>query len=405
MKKLVLLLGATIILYGCTDRTYKGYEPPEEEENTELVPVILSLGSPNYSVSTKGSGAIEGTDNDPVWRNAKVYIYSFLKGEDVDFSSPMQSVVSDNDIIIPHCLIDGSYDNPGSLLGKEANVVIESQSIKWTGTGSNSTVYFSTSKDPYDFYGYYIDDLTPANVQRTPNSISFEIEIDGSQDLMSSKAALTEEQETIINQMPEKDNILQSIYSSYTARRNIQPVLKFRHHLSRLKFQIFAGKEAANDVFVKKVRVESKVKGRFTVADKDISNIGIVFPEEYEKKILELKDAGGAPLMPDYNVRYKPEEASKTVFERTPVNLGESMLVAPSASYKFTIALEQAFGDERIPFITTDVLRLAEGATFEAGKEYIVRIAIYGVEEIKINVVPEGWQAGGNIDIDPDQFF
>lgn len=392
------LIFGTLLLTGlaaCSDNTYKGNEPPAVVENTDPMQVLLSVGNPNYNILTKGSGAIDGTEND-VWNDAKVYIYSFLKGSETDFS-----IKSTGDSSI--CLIDGSKDG-NTLHGKLAIVPAGENFIKWD---SDKPVYYPSLSGPFDFYGYYIDDLviTEANISRTADAIQLKnIKIDGTQDLMTAYAMIPEEDKPALEARlkEEYEVTLANAYNSFTARRDVQPKMLFKHHLARLKFEIYPGGEKSDSVYVKSISIETPTQATFTVVDKDKAKIGLDFTGS-PLEILYLKDAKGAPLGQDYHVNYLPEYKDIKVYDRTPVRVGESMLVAPAESYNFRMDMIQKFSDKDPRTDYTTKLLTIDKSRFEAGKQYTVRIAIYGIQEIKIEVEVAPWLPGGPVDVDPDQ--
>ena len=103
----------------------------------------------------------------------------------------------------------------------------------------------------FDFYGYHLDDALDGTTaatydaddrpfKKTADLWTVPFIIDGSQDLMSTKAALTAGDITKLGSATYKD-----FYSAKAARKKVQPVLSFNHLLSRFVFFVKAGRESA----------------------------------------------------------------------------------------------------------------------------------------------------------------
>jgi hypothetical protein len=43
------------------------------------------------------------------------------------------------------------------------------------------------------------------------------------------------------------------------------------------------------------------------------------------------------------------------------------------------------------------------GTMFEKGNEYVIQVAVYGIQEIAVKANLPGWNDGGKVTIDPDQ--
>ena len=179
-KKWIYILVSLGLLQSCADRAYRGDADMQMAIN-EPMPVMIVVGDPQNLLS-KGSGAID-SDTDS-WGGAPIYVYSFRK----DLYTAFSSLGSDQN---GECLVDASVEDPGNLAGKPARVSELDAYATWTGPVK--TIYYPANIQPYDFYAYYIDDMQipSESISRTQTSISFPVEIDGSQDLMSAKAALT----------------------------------------------------------------------------------------------------------------------------------------------------------------------------------------------------------------------
>lgn len=450
-KKWVSLLALLTMLSACSDDTYKGTEQKELDDDTTPVPVLLSLGSAT-AIETKGVGAIEelGGEKNP-FIGSKVFIYSFKQQQPGDANGYFESanmVGESENLKDPDCLI-----NDGDIgYGKEAVVNANSTgNIDWTS--APTTVFFPSSKDvAYDFFGYYLDDLKPldGSISRTQDAISFKVEIDGSQDLMSAKASFVDptsdskynkDYETPWNALSEteKQNVKKYAFGSYTARRGIQPILHFKHHLVRLNFDIYGGAPDSTVEITSLVIEKCPYVATFTVAAKDGGLMGLTFDEapmlDYalrdsitleEGKTWEETNHNLPQILTPFTIP-KGKGESDNPYNNLIGRLGAGLLLPKPLlevdavdesgksiyGYKCVITMRQIVSvnpDTNEPvykiFSTETLLNVKKDGMIEAFKEsyeYTVRIAVYGLKTVNVTVEPEGWQSGGSIDVDEDE--
>lgn len=101
------------------------------------------------------------------------------------------------------------------------------------------------------------------------------------------------------------------------------------------------------------------------------------------------------------------------------LNVGEAMFVKPGVTelkmeldLTMTVRAEnEVFGGVEDPYTSTELqehlvlpltIKTPAGMTFMRGKSYQINITVYGLEKVKIFVVPEAWQDGGDINIGGD---
>lgn len=100
----------------------------------------------------------------------------------------------------------------------------------------------------------------------------FDIEIDGTQDVMCGMAPkLTEvlDANEAFGKLTETEKSkIRNIgnYSTYAAHRNINPMVDLKHKLTRLKFKAYAGDQKACDIEIKYIKVKSKTRLKLTAA-------------------------------------------------------------------------------------------------------------------------------------------
>lgn len=382
-----------VFFFACTDKSYRGsYDTIMSPDESMLV--ILTVGNPD-NIIAKGSGAIENGDNE-VWNDASIYVYAFKRDLMTSFST---TSMQNNEF----CLVDGSRDEIGNLAGKKARVGMLDSYIVWDGV--EKAVYYHPGNYPYDFYGYYIDDMEipPGQISRTDDSVSFPLEIDGSTDIMSSKAELTEEQ-LYRKDFTDEDRftIINYAYSSYTARLDIVPVMYFKHLLTRLSFELYPGRAQACDVYVDSIKVFSKSKAVFTVAHKQSNKLGLDFSGDTGGKLLPLTEPDGTRLKLD---TYHPEfdgDYSVSIYDRTGVPVGGSVLAAPGEDYEMHIYLKET--REGADYFYENVKTLTNSQNlFQPGEHYVVRIGIYGLYDVQVDAELVPWTDGGSIVVGGDR--
>ena len=212
----------------------------------------IQLTVNNAKGTTRGTGTVGNTTaNTNQWDGQTINVLMLDKG--------YLDVAEDGN----HNPIYGSL-NAGEELTVEANgqaavildITADGQNANWTDRTVESR-YFPTS-GVFDFWGYRVDDAATGNniaglnvsgTQATGQA-TLDFTIDGSQDIMVAKA------EPTLNANNKIDGIYGGVaqevdpakaYSAYTARRNIQPEMTFKHLLSRFSFQV-KGASAADCV-------------------------------------------------------------------------------------------------------------------------------------------------------------
>ena len=394
-RNLILAILCSSVLLACTDKAWEGLTD-EQYDDLDMgvpVPVVITMGSLQNGY-TKGTGAVDAEDGKR-WKDVDVYVYAFKKDAE-SYSRP----ASDNN---QDTLVDASLDDPESALGRKAKYEGLDGYITWENARQDA--YYPLGKEPYDFFAYYLDDaeVDASSVTRSGTSVSFPVEIDGSRDLMTAHAEFSREQ--VAGRGFSEDEILlleQYSFSSWTARRNVNPVLQFKHHLTRLRFEIYPGLPGSNEVYVNEVRVKSKTSAQFTVASSDPSQMGLDFGISSTRSDLFLCEQDGSPLKQDtYHTQYEGDY-SIPIFERQGVQVGGTILVAPDTSYEIALTNYEA-KIEKVVHPLPFTISLAEG--FKPGHQYVVKMAIYEMMSVDITVDVEPWGTGGYIIIDQEDEY
>ena len=159
-------------------------------------------------------------------------------------------------------------------------------------TGRDSvTFYYPTlyQETGYNFFGYFFDGAG-RNCTRNEDHITYDIEIDGAQDIMLGYApplGTSEHKATLLQMMSGKKNpsddelyqlessdafkrIFNSVtgYSAYSSRRGVHPIIDLHHCLTRLKFAVVPAARTAVDVVIDSILVWSPYKATVKVASR-----------------------------------------------------------------------------------------------------------------------------------------
>lgn len=395
MKKyLFIAMAAAGLFSSCSSDDIVGNGNANE---SNLVPIRLGMGQ--IVTGTRGTGTVGGlTPETNVWQGQKVNVYMFNKGTmDLAEFKYIIDGTEYKELIYNNAEFECPDENGDSVVAKPTD-----HSIK----------YYPT-QGAYDFWGYRLDGAETAEPVSDEDSIYVNFMIDGSQDVMVAKAIPTEGE---ISKVGDENRI----YSAYAARRGVQPVLNFKHLLTRLTFEVQAAQEDATNpeapVVVDAINVKSKNEGKLVVAITGDKEQHIVWNEmaadEYPALFLKQRKA----KVGDENIASEDLEPLTPVsladikdWENEKLPIGEALLVAPGETeYELTIALHQEKksnleGEQKeINYTYTTKIVLPENATFEAGTSYKIIVKLYGLNEIQISTVLTQWTDGGEFVLTPE---
>lgn len=489
----ILTAAVTLLLTASCNVSYPDLdlpqgEPPtnDEDVNIDKTSILLYTSNPAYfsvvsdtrgSVGTRGTGAFEPMEtvayNRDKYLNAKFHIFAFRAyndaapngGQGVLTEEPSMSRFcyaedaseGNKDEYNTSCLLDGPEYKLGMPFKFEPDQFIGTMNVL-TKDYPEDIYYSSRYQDVgYNFFGYFTDDLDLSNYTREKDKISYDIEIDGYQDVLvgAAKTPLTEadfaeggiyEKAARLTE-EEKQKILNTPgnYSTFAAHRNVHPVVNMKHQLTMLKFFAYPGSSSAKDVVIKDISVMTLTKGTLTVASRNIDDCKLVFKPENEVDVLqkavklgeyqkETDESGEThnvygkikPGLRDegYQVKWKDEWAdnedqvkqdpskhvptTKEKMDEASVELGAGLLVAPQESYVVTLTylFPDAHGEmkeHKTEYKITPAKKEGEQTIFEKGLLYNVKIGVYGLEKIQISGSVDGWGKGEDIDIDQDK--
>lgn len=141
--------------------------------------------------------------------------------------------------------------------------------------------------------------------------------------------------------------------------------------------------------------------------------------EAMEKVVRETPPAASLANGKSTLVTFEPIALSTIANVGENLNVGEAMFIKPGVTelameldLTMTVRNEnEVFDGVEDPYTSTQLeehlvlpltIKTPGNMTFEAGKSYQINVTVYGLEKVKIFVVPEAWQDGGDINIGGD---
>ncbi len=309
MKKFFLFAAVAGMLASCSSESLTGSDPNIEPTQEERVPIEIGVATAQTKASTRGVGTVGGvTGGTNNWQGEKVNVFMFLEGSLTLATDGTNALYNNVALTTPNASTSGIayeyYDSDAT-----------------PGDDRVRYKYYPVTGN-FDFWGYFIDDasgaaaavpyadaaeynaakgtlLTDEEFAALPaenkiktaaveavsigeNEVTVPFRIDGSQDLMVAKAEPTTAQQDIIDDDAFGTDKTR-FYSAYAARRGVQPVMTFKHLLTRLTFSVLAGNDETRGftasgpalpadgaiytgVFVKSIKVRSLKAGEMIAA-------------------------------------------------------------------------------------------------------------------------------------------
>lgn len=221
--------------------------------------IRLNLATPG-AMTTRGTGTVGGVGTGTnVWAGQSIKVFMFTKTEATSTTAPATQLVltpnpeydSQNPGTTPQNLYeDLEMYTPGSADNKIPNMGATANTDEGEAMITDGTINYYPPAGNFDFFGYHADDAATGAVDKTTAATTLwtvPFTINGSQDLMSTKAELTGDVNTSNTQAYIMANATRpnDYYSAYAARKNVHPTLTFKHLLTRLQFSVKAGNDAA----------------------------------------------------------------------------------------------------------------------------------------------------------------
>lgn len=231
-------VAAAGMLASCSsDSLTAGPDPKIEPTQEERVPIQLSVSSPSVRATTRGTGTVGGVgDGENKWYGQTINAFMFEKG-----TLTLAKESEDGPVL---------YDNAAMITPGEGNAIPGSTAPSNIGEAmlNGGDIKYYPPVGNFDFFGYHGDDAVTEAVDKSADPWVVPFVIDGSQDLMSTKAVLLEQEDPGTIKQATAMGESTDFYSAKAARKGVQPILQFDHLLSRLSFVIVPGTaEAAGE--------------------------------------------------------------------------------------------------------------------------------------------------------------
>lgn len=440
MKKIYFLAAAVaaFLAVSCAKEKEKAAPAPQapvEEVDDDTTPIPVLFGSQlNNVVETKA--AVEKWD---VARTLYIMGYETNEGGSIVY------VNENNQPFIPNVAAAAPTGLDAAANANRTGIIVYNPAVHTDEPAYDEPFYYTDGKI-YNFWGYYVDNAQTfgwaneawdwENAQNSPaptqeydvdtkvlDNAQLPLKITGTQDIM---LAQTDKDDDLANRsnFDKAVSSTNKFYSAWSARRGVNPNLVFEHQLSRFVFQIKkGGTVASNDITITGLKMKSFNKGVLTIVGQP-TNVAVLGWSEQDNKFVPQNTTQPLYLVPvqetaevnqvvDYVFADLPlckadgtavAEADAVHPTDAYVQLGESIMVMPGQNlYKFTLSLKQTNVHAGVPDQTLDI-DLSNLATpyAEPGKQYLVKLIVYGVEDVKVTVSLTDWVNGGEVEIDPD---
>lgn len=222
----------------CTDDSYRGYEKRYDGYEVDKE-IQVAVGDP-HSLGTKGNGPVDAlSDFAP---GKKIFVWAYNRRSETSFSSARTRQDS------LACLIDGYA---ALLDGENAIASWENGKKFWYPKGEKCA-------ERFDFFAAFLDDA-PFSVDKSNTRVRVSLNIDGSQDIMYSRAA-----------MPHGiDGVEKSYAYSYLSSMDADmPIFTMEHALVRIDLVLKPGitKDYVSNVRINSAKLNARTHVMLTVA-------------------------------------------------------------------------------------------------------------------------------------------
>ncbi len=281
MKKCFLFAAVAGMLASCSSESLTGSDPNiEPTPQDDRVPIEISVASPEVKATTRSVGTVgDVSGGTNIWQGEKVNVFMFEKGTLTLATEGTTPLYNDVALTTPN---DGTSASGIAYEYYDSSAPVGDDRVRYK--------YYPATGN-FDFWGYYRDDAVGAAPTIGATEVTVPFTITGAQDLMVAKAVPTTAQNTTIGGWDATDQA--RYYSAFSARRNVQPDMTFKHLLTRLTFSVVGGNDDAcgfvapatlpadgtvyTGVFVKSIKVKSKTTGEiiaaYTGADRTTSQL------------------------------------------------------------------------------------------------------------------------------------
>lgn len=379
MKKqlLFMTMAAVAALSSCSTD-----EAPETSVDVPVgmseVPIRLSTGVPGTRAS------IESDDN------------GLFEVDGLGIYALARTVMQVNPAPLP---ISWAGDAPGTktygvlLENLEANAVKNEQGTLTNIEFADGQTYYYPMGNwyTYGFYGYY---PRTENIEATATSRVANITITGKEDVIYGKA------------VSDEAYAYSARYFRQEGNRDKVPAMQFDHKLMRITFSAVPAPDVeGGDTYVSALNMKVQsvkvlrvpVNGKLVIADytnpENDGKLTFDWEDTLAMQDLTLLDANDQPLNSDNY--YMEVVNNDTVVEKT---IGQGILLPvpeQGSNYKYRVAVTLADREGNVYECEyPQELELSEGASFQPGKSYNVRMTINGPKVVSMTANLTQWTDG-----------
>lgn len=358
---------------GCTDNSFSGIDVQWNGDVETAIPIMAAVSNVDGGLA-KGSGVVEDLGD---LQDKTINVFAARRESWVHYNSD-RGVLMDN---------------------AKATLNTTDFYLLW-----EDAVQYYPNKDrfmeSYDFFAYCIDDARRLGNAVLDNTAVLELEVDGSQDIMLSKAG-----------SPTTDpRMLENLFSYYTARSNIIPIFHFKHAMSCLDFRIAPGVSAESlyKVTVQSISVVSADRLDFIYAAKDSASLGVHIPANAGTKLLELRDEKGGKFPENtYSIvtRHNPSEPYETLQLKgnliaPPLTDDVSAVVIEAEEVLLDPETSKPSGKGSRNSVT---VMINHPGGMKPGHRYSVSLTLSGNMTVSASVALSPWSDAGTIELGKDE--
>lgn len=457
----ILTLVTVALLVSCAGESYPGLEydyalsddivnDESGKTNNRGVMIDVYLAPDSFAVgsvpSTRGTGPFVVPDttrqDSNHYENSTFHVFAFRASPDdhgmLDYRPDYSKHSGDTLDGKVNCLVDGLDGRLGVASRLDMNRSGKLH-FKCYDMLNDSLLYYSAKYNDigYNFFACHLDDYRPeqSEVHRTDEGICYDIDIDGTRDLMYGSAPkLTSE---VLDELIRKDNLeideesrnhILNIgyYSSYAAYHGVKPYVSLKHALTRLRFMAYPADQTCDSVTIEAIEILAHNKAHLWVVRPHTNEIGLTF--DTERAYVSLMDhsstthpdsVGILPYEPlraaGNTVDWKPEYEGKEWKENPATIIGGDMLVPTDSVFRMKLTYRQtlkninpqtgknienrntATYDLKAPQVDVSYDERLRRHMYLPGHTYHINIGIYGMRPIVVNTGVDGWEQGEDI--------
>ena len=458
---ILTLVTVALLLASCAGESYPGmeYEYVLNEDiindesgktNDRGVMIDVYLAPDTYTMgsvsTTRGTGPFIVPDttrqDSNRYEHSTFHVFAFRASPDdqglLTYSPDYTKRSSDPNDGKVNCLVDGTNYNLGVPSRLDLNRSGKLH-FKHYDMLNDSMLYYSAKYNDvgYNFFAYHLDDFVPteATTHRTTEGICYDIDIDGTRDLMYGYAPkLTSD---VLDSLIIKDNLeieeeqrnhILNIgyYSSYAAYHGVRPYINLKHALTRLRFMAYPADATCDSVTIESIEILAHNKAHLWVARPNVNDVGLTF--EPERAYVAMMDHNATthpdsvgimpyqPLRTEGNtVNWQPEYEGNDWKDNPPTIIGGDMLLPTDSVFRMKLTYRQTLinkdprtgenivnrntttYDLRAPEVDVSYDERLRRYMYLPGHTYHINIGVYGLRPIVVNTSVDGWEEGEDI--------